>query len=98
MIGKSMASLDVEVYVAAIAEWSGEFVWMFVLLAGACGRDQVIVPMVGDHREEQVEAGIGEEPGINGQRITDSGQRRLFKLSVFRFPLSVGDRSLFDVA
>ena len=49
MIGKAPVSLVIEIYIAAVAERTGEFVFDVVLFTRALGGNQVVVPLVSLH-------------------------------------------------
>ena len=65
MIGQATVTLVVEINVASIAQRAGEFVRCAMLVARAFGGDQVVVPLVGLHREEEIESGISEKPCVS---------------------------------
>src|SRR5688572_607862 len=64
MIGETRVALNVKIDIAAIAQGACEFVREVVLIAGTRRGHHVVVPFVGLHREQDVEAGVGEKPSF----------------------------------
>ena len=60
MIGKTSVSFVIEIHITAVTKRSGEFVLRLVSIARSFGGDQMVVPLVSLHREEDVEAGVGQ--------------------------------------
>src|SRR5687767_5175637 len=74
MLGQSGMAFDVEIYITAIAERTGQLVGKIMYVAGTVGRDEMVVPLIGFHREEDIEARVRQKPIVHfGFWILDFG-------------------------
>src|SRR4051812_38062899 len=70
VIWKLKSALMVKKDITSITERACELVWKVVRKSCAISGDQVVVPLVRFHRQQDVETGIGQKPVIFRQDFT----------------------------